>query len=141
MKKYDFRAQGAVLGALTGLGFTSCSAHAEPTSCVVRMRPCAEVAVFRGRLLTGHKPLSEMVSGSLSCIHSLEIPDMNFSERQADPRLHRVGNMFATLPHVFAISPIAAGVGKKVVEAARKLPPACSGAPELTGSAACTMMC
>lgn len=66
---------------------------------------------------------------------------MNFSERQADPRLHRVGHMFATLPHVFAISPIAAGVGKKVVEAARRLSPACSAAPELTGSAACTMMC
>lgn len=66
---------------------------------------------------------------------------MNFSQRQADPRLHRVGNMFVILSHVFAISPFAAGVGKKAVEAARRSPSATSGAPELTGSAACTMMC
>ena len=65
---------------------------------------------------------------------------MSIAQRQSDPRLHRVGIAFVILSSAFMTCEFAAGFGKKVVEAARKVPSDSSGPPELTGSVACTMM-
>lgn len=55
----DSGAHGRLSDAITGSGFTSGSARAEPLRYVARMRASAEAVFLRSRLLSGHKPLGE----------------------------------------------------------------------------------